>query len=188
MATLPSRCHCRPRVRRPFVRVTCPYCPTQATGRYPLKLASLEKDVPDLVMMDDLNEGLLLHTLKGRFREGAIYTACGESILVALNPYETVCDYSPATIAQYHRPGNAALPPHIFQVPAAAHLALMLTQKDQAVLISGESGAGKTEATKHTLSFLAEVCGSGRHALQQQLLSASRLLEAFGNAKTCRNK
>ena len=80
-------------------------------GNPPLPLASHE--LRDLVMMDDLTEDLMLRTLQTRFVNGSIYTSCGESILVAVNPYERVVCDSSAEIARYHRPGSAMLPPHI---------------------------------------------------------------------------
>ena len=87
-------------------------------GNPPLPLASHE--LCDLVVMDDLTEDLMLRTLQTRFVNGSIYTSCGESILVAVNPYERVVCDSSAEIARYHRPGSAMLPPHIYQVAAAA--------------------------------------------------------------------
>ena len=106
--------------------------------------------------------------------------------MIALNPYKYLPLYSPERMREYRHPGNSRLPPHVFQVAAAAHTALALEGVDQAILISGESGAGKTEATKHCLSFLAEIAGSD-NAIETQVLNATPLLEAFGNAKTQRN-
>ena len=82
------------------------------------------------------------------------------TILIALNPYTYQPIYTSKHIKEYLHPGNKRLSPHVFQVAAAAHTALTLECRDQAILISGESGAGKTEATKHCLAFMAEVAGS----------------------------
>ena len=108
------------------------------------------------------------------------------TILIALNPYTYHPIYTTEHIRKYLRPGNQRLAPHVFQVAAAAHTALTLEGRNQAILISGESGAGKTEATKHCLAFMAEVAGSDS-AVETQVLQANPLLESFGNAKTVRN-
>ena len=155
----------------------------------PLTRTALDRSVTldDLVMLDDINEGIICHTLRARHvAPGAgFYTSAG-TILIALNPYEYQNIYTEKHIKEYLHPGNKRLPPHVFQVAAAAHTALTLEYKDQAILISGESGAGKTEATKHCLAFMAEVAGSDS-AVETQVLQANPLLEAFGNAKTVRN-
>ena len=151
---------------------------------YPLQTSSLKQLESDLVMLDDINEGLICHTLRQRFADDAFYTAVG-TILVAINPYRYLPIYTPATMKEYHRPGNKRMAPHVFQVAAAAHKAMALDNADQAILISGESGAGKTEATKHC-SYLAEVAGSEQN-VEAKVLQANPLLEAFGNAKTLRN-
>ena len=125
-------------------------------------------------MLDDISEPLLCHMLRKRFTEGdgsKFYTSAG-TILIALNPYKSFPIYSAAHIKDYRHLGNRALPPHVFQVASAAHTKLTLEARDQAILISGESGAGKTEATKHCLAFLAEVAGSDS-AFETQVLAAT---------------
>ena len=137
----------------------------------PLERSILDRPLPnDLVYLADISEPLITHSLRTRFTAAAgtankdkadcgFYTSVG-TILIALNPYHYHPIYGPAQIRDYRAPGNRVLPPHVFQVANAAHTALTLEGRDQAILISGESGAGKTEATKHCLSFLAEVAGS----------------------------
>ena len=123
-------------------------------------------------MLDDVNEGIITHTLRARHTApgAGFYTAAG-TILIALNPYEYQNIYTERHIRDYLRPGNKRLPPHVFTVAAAAHTALTLEGSDQAILISGESGAGKTEATKHCLAFMAEAppADSNRRAAAEQL-------------------
>ena len=136
--------------------------------------------------LQHLNEANLLGNVQRRFEARHIYTQTGALELLALNPYAHQPIYTEAHIQRYLHPGNKALPPHVFQLAAAAHTALTLERRDQAILISGESGAGKTEATKHCLAFMAEVAGS-ESAVETQVLQANPLLEAFGNAKTVRN-
>ena len=152
----------------------------------PLLRSTLDRPiVDDLVMLEDLNEGLVCHTLRARFQADAFYTSVG-TILVAINPFAYHPIYTADHVRKYRNPGNVVPPPHIFQIAAAAHTALTLEGTDQAILISGESGAGKTEATKHCLGYLAEVAGS-ESSIETQVLQANPLLEAFGNAKTVRN-
>jgi myosin heavy subunit len=96
------------------------------------------------VMLDDINEGIITHTLRERHTTpgSGFYTSAG-TILVALNPYEYHNIYTVKHVKEYLHPGNKKLPPHVFQVAAAAHTALTLEGTNQAILISGESGAGK---------------------------------------------
>lgn len=94
--------------------------------------------------------------------------------------------YSPAIVQQYRNVRLGDLPPHVFAVANETYRALMQDRRDQCVVISGESGAGKTESTKLILSYLTHL--SGRHSqIEEQLLESSPVLEAFGNAKTMRN-
>ena len=114
-----------------------------------------------------------LKTPDGEPNTTGFYTSVG-TILIAINPYQYHPIYTAEHVKKYRSPGNQRLPPHVFQVAAAAHTALSLEHKSQAILISGESGAGKTEATKHCLSFFAEVSGSDSQLEVQVLLCDSR--------------
>ena len=111
------------------------------------------------------------------------------TILVSVNPFCWMPElYEEGVLLKYinQLPGEP-LPPHIFGIGAAAYRGVKNEQEDQSVIISGESGAGKTEATKKCLQFLAEAAGAGTEGLEDRLLSANPILEAFGNAKTLRN-
>ena len=154
---------------------------------FPVLRSALARIEQDLVLLDTPDEGMICHTLRQRFADdgSGFYTAVG-SILVAVNPFKYYDLYAPELMHLYHRPGNRQLKPHVFQIAAAAHKTLTLEQQNAAILISGESGTGKTEATKHCLSFLAEVAGSESN-VESQVLQANPLMEAFGNAKTLRN-
>ena len=108
------------------------------------------------------------------------------AILVSLNPFKALPMFTPQKIHDYSHRGSSDLPPHIYLVADNAYRGILFDRKDQGVIVSGESGAGKTEATKQCLQFLAEVAGSAS-GVEQRILQANPILEAFGNAKTGRN-
>ncbi|XP_032597162.1 unconventional myosin-XV isoform X2 [Drosophila grimshawi] len=143
--------------------------------------------VEDMTLLDDLHEASLLWNLRLRYDKGLIYTFAG-SILIAVNPYKMFPDaYGLEVAKQYAGRPLGALPPHLFAIGAAAHAAL---PSPQVVVISGESGSGKTESTKLVMQYLAAVVpggGSASAVITEQILEAAPLLEAFGNARTARN-
>ena len=143
-----------------------------------------------MVRMGDVNEATILHNLRARFLEDNVYTNIG-TILVSINPFTWIEGLYRSELIQEHLhllPGEIAAP-HVFQIAAAAFHGLRSERTNQAVIISGESGAGKTEATKKCLQFFAEAAGSSDKSsgMENKLLSANPILEAFGNAKTVRN-
>uniref|UniRef100_A0A672PU07 Unconventional myosin-VIIa-like n=1 Tax=Sinocyclocheilus grahami TaxID=75366 RepID=A0A672PU07_SINGR len=108
------------------------------------------------------------------------------SILVAVNPYQLLPIYTADQIRLYTNKKIGEMPPHIFAIADNCYFNMQRNNKDQCCIISGESGAGKTESTKLILQFLAAI--SGQHSwIEQQVLEANPILEAFGNAKTIRN-
>ncbi|XP_073404725.1 unconventional myosin-VIIa isoform X3 [Dendrobates tinctorius] len=147
--------------------------------------------VEDMIRLGDLNEAGILRNLLIRYREHLIYTNCGGrtytgSILVAVNPYQLLPIYTPDQIRLYTNKKIGEMPPHIFAIADNCYFNMQRNSKDQCCIISGESGAGKTESTKLILQFLAAI--SGQHSwIEQQVLEANPILEAFGNAKTIRN-
>jgi myosin heavy subunit len=151
----------------------------------PLSWAQLLQPPSDLVMLDVMNLPLILNTLRHRFKQGQIYTNVGD-ILISINPFRPLPLYTPMVIDQYQHRGSSEMAPHVFIVADDALRGLMSSEMNQSIIISGESGAGKTEATKQCLQYLAESAGSSSH-VEQKILMANPILEAFGNAKTVRN-
>ncbi|CAB3374023.1 Hypothetical predicted protein [Cloeon dipterum] len=147
-----------------------------------------DRDYPDLCQLPDLNEQNLLENLRARFSNGYIYTYVG-SILIAVNPFKFYPIYNPKYVKLYQNRRLVDMPPHIFAIADAAYHCMLRDKCNQTIVISGESGSGKTESTNFLLHHLTALSqkGSQGSGVEQTILSAGPVLEAFGNAKTAHN-
>uniref|UniRef100_A0A3Q2YBU3 Unconventional myosin-Ib n=1 Tax=Hippocampus comes TaxID=109280 RepID=A0A3Q2YBU3_HIPCM len=144
--------------------------------------------VGDMVLLEPLSEDSFLENLRKRFDHNEIYTYIG-SVVISMNPYRSLPIYTPEKVEEYRNRNFYELSPHIYALADEAYRSLRDQDKDQCILITGESGAGKTEASKLVMSYVAAVCGKGQEVnkVKEQLLQSNPVLEAFGNAKTVRN-
>uniref|UniRef100_A0A3Q3D7D0 Myosin Ic, paralog a n=1 Tax=Hippocampus comes TaxID=109280 RepID=A0A3Q3D7D0_HIPCM len=144
--------------------------------------------VQDFVLLENHNsEAAFIENLRRRFRENLIYTYIG-SVLVSVNPYKELEIYSKPQMERYKGVSFYEISPH-YAVSDNTYRAMRTTWKDQCILISGESGSGKTEASKKILLYYAVTCPTNHHmtTLGDRLLQSNPILEAFGNAKTLKN-
>lgn len=154
--------------------------------------------VEDMAELTCLNEASVLHNIKDRYYSGLIYTYSG-LFCVVVNPYKKLPIYTEKIMEKYKGIKRHEVPPHVFAITDTAYRSMLQDREDQSILCTGESGAGKTENTKKVIQYLAYVAASkpkGSVApspaliigeLEQQLLQANPILEAFGNAKTVKN-
>merc|ERR1711936_336995 len=152
----------------------------------------------DLTSLSYLHEPAVLHNLEVRFiRNEAIYTYCG-IVLVAINPYSDLQIYGNETISMYRGKNMGDLDPHVYAVAEEAFKRMERYTQDQSIIVSGESGAGKTVSAKYAMRYFATVGGtsdgstndgkSGSETnVERRVLASSPIMEAIGNAKTTRN-
>ncbi|KAM9638444.1 myosin-1B isoform 1-T1 [Morphnus guianensis] len=154
--------------------------------------------IEDMVMMTHLHEPAVLYNLKERYAAWMIYTYSG-LFCVTVNPYKWLPVYNPEVVLAYRGKKRQEAPPHIFSISDNAYQFMLTDRENQSILITGESGAGKTVNTKRVIQYFATIAASGdkkkeeqqagkmQGTLEDQIISANPLLEAFGNAKTVRN-
>ena len=158
----------------------------------------------DLVLLPDVNQASILACTRERFNSKKIYTSLGV-VLMVVNPFEFIVGlYGEDVICKYVDPLKKGLLSHVYLVPSRAYKNMCSSGKSQSILISGESGAGKTEATKQCLSFLTYIADTAKKndnqtsvsqvfseakegQIADRIIAASPILEAFGNAQTSRN-
>ncbi|XP_070782695.1 unconventional myosin-Id [Enoplosus armatus] len=151
---------------------------------------SLEFGKADFVLLDNVSMEEFMSNLKLRFEKGRIYSYIGE-VVVSVNPYRAMNIYGRDVIEQYKGRELYERPPHLFAIADAAYKAMKRRNKDTCIVISGESGAGKTEASKYIMQYIAAITNPNQRAeverVKNMLLKSNCVLEAFGNAKTNRN-
>ncbi|XP_004421824.1 PREDICTED: unconventional myosin-IXa isoform X7 [Ceratotherium simum simum] len=146
-----------------------------------------QKDFDDLCSLPDLNEKTLLENLRNRFKHEKIYTYVG-SILIVINPFKFLPIYNPKYVKMYDNHQLGKLEPHIYAVADVAYHAMLQRKKNQCIVISGESGSGKTQSTNFLIHHLTALSQKGfASGVEQIILGAGPVLEAFGNAKTAHN-
>ncbi|XP_060219459.1 myosin-1 [Meriones unguiculatus] len=164
---------------------------------YPMNPPKYDK-IEDMAMMTHLHEPAVLYNLKERYAAWMIYTYSG-LFCVTVNPYKWLPVYNAEVVAAYRGKKRQEAPPHIFSISDNAYQFMLTDRENQSILITGESGAGKTVNTKRVIQYFATIAVTGEKkkeeapsgkmqgTLEDQIISANPLLEAFGNAKTVRN-
>ncbi|XP_045894220.1 myosin heavy chain, fast skeletal muscle-like [Micropterus dolomieu] len=149
--------------------------------------------IEDMAMMTHLNEASVLYNLKERYAAWMIYTYSG-LFCATVNPYKWLPVYDAEVVSAYRGKKRMEAPPHIFSVSDNAFQFMLTDRENQSVLITGESGAGKTVNTKRVIQYFATISVGGdkkkdtsKGSLEDQIIAANPLLEAYGNAKTVRN-
>ncbi|KAM4548595.1 unconventional myosin-Va [Odontesthes bonariensis] len=142
----------------------------------------------DLTALSFLHEPAVLHNLRVRFLDySSIYTYCG-IVLVAINPYEQLPIYGEEVIDAYSGQDMTDMEPHIFSVAEEAYRTMTREEKNQSIIISGESGSGKTVSAKFTMRYFAVVGGAAQQtSVEEKVLASNPIMESIGNAKTTRN-
>ncbi|KAK0946793.1 class II myosin [Friedmanniomyces endolithicus] len=145
--------------------------------------------VSDLTLISKISNEAINDNLKKRFENGEIYTYIGH-VLVSVNPFRDLGIYTDQVLQSYQGKNLLEVPPHVFAIAEASYYNMKAYSENQCVIISGESGAGKTEAAKRIMQYIANVSGGKDNSIQQikeMVLATNPLLESFGNAKTLRN-
>ncbi|KAG1849065.1 myosin 5 [Suillus tomentosus] len=168
-------------------------------GLPPLRNPPLLETADDLATLSHLNEPSVLHTIRNRYAQHSIYTYSG-IVLIAVNPFQRVTLYGPEIIQAYSGRKRGDLEPHLFAIAEDAYTAMAKEGMGQTIIVSGESGAGKTESAKFIMRYLASVNPPESQTkaktkfsldesseIERQILATNPILESFGNAKTTRN-
>eukprot|EP01087_Luapelamoeba_hula_P023776 TRINITY_DN880_c0_g1_i2.p1 TRINITY_DN880_c0_g1~~TRINITY_DN880_c0_g1_i2.p1 ORF type:complete len:301 (+),score=61.89 TRINITY_DN880_c0_g1_i2:92-994(+) len=142
----------------------------------------------DMTLLAKVTNEEISANLKIRYLKDIIYTNIGQ-VLISVNPYKNLPIYSEGVLSDYVGKSRLELPPHIFSIGEAAYRAMKVDKENQCVIISGESGAGKTEAAKKIMLYIAHASSSSGDVdrVKNVIFETNPLLEAFGNAKTLRN-
>ncbi|XP_014326089.2 unconventional myosin-Ih-like isoform X1 [Xiphophorus maculatus] len=160
-------------------------------GRLDMEGALTARDrvgIQDFVLLDETTEVAVISNLKKRFSKDLIYTYIG-TLIVSVNPYKDLDIYNKKQMDVYMGVNFFELPPHIYALADNAYHTMLTEFNNHFILISGESGAGKTEASKKILQYYAVSCPSTTlmNTVRDKMLMSNPVLEAFGNAKTLKN-
>ncbi|XP_023679234.2 myosin-IIIa [Paramormyrops kingsleyae] len=155
-------------------------------GSHMKSLSPVPDDVDDLAVLEVLDENTVTDQLQKRYAKGQIYTYVGD-ILIAVNPFREMDLYSGEFQKNYIGAKRTANPPHIFAAADIAYQSMVSYNSDQCIVISGESGAGKTESAHLLVQQLTVLGKANNRTLQEKILLVNNLVEAFGNARTVIN-
>ncbi|XP_049452944.1 unconventional myosin-Ie isoform X2 [Epinephelus fuscoguttatus] len=144
--------------------------------------------VDDMVLLSKINEDAIVDNLKKRYMDDYIFTYIGP-VLISVNPFKQMPYFGEKEVEMYQGAAQYENPPHIYALADNMYRNMMIDNENQCVIISGESGAGKTVAAKYIMSYISRVSGGGPKVqhVKDIILQSNPLLEAFGNAKTVRN-
>uniref|UniRef100_M4BMB8 Myosin motor domain-containing protein n=1 Tax=Hyaloperonospora arabidopsidis (strain Emoy2) TaxID=559515 RepID=M4BMB8_HYAAE len=143
--------------------------------------------IEDMITLNYLHEAAILYNIKKRFLCELPYTYTGD-ICIAINPYKWLPElYAEEQHRRYLNQPKEELPPHVYATSVAAYDNMRRSEWNQSILVSGESGAGKTETTKILMNHLATIAGGMNNSTIKRIIEVNPLLESFGNAKTVRN-
>lgn len=170
---------------------------TNGSNLPPLRNPPKMEYTDDLTNLSYLNEPAVLNTIRTRYMQRLIYTYSG-IVLIAMNPFDRVALYDPDIVQQYSGRRRGELEPHLFAIAEDAYRCMIREQVNQTIVVSGESGAGKTVSAKYIMRYFAtaddqEVMGKKQKSsgdmteVEEQILATNPIMEAFGNAKTTRN-
>jgi myosin I len=140
-------------------------------------------------MLDTISEGRIMDVLKTRYGQDLIYTNIGP-VLIAINPFKLIASmYTEARIREYRGKKFFEMPPHVYSLADETYSNMISFRENQCVIISGESGSGKTETSKIIMQYISSVSGRSAEVqrVKERMLSSNPVLEAFGNAKTVNN-
>ncbi|KAI8848017.1 P-loop containing nucleoside triphosphate hydrolase protein [Chytridium lagenaria] len=166
----------------------------------PLKNPPMLEGIDDLANLSYLHEPAVLHNVRLRYLQEQIYTYSG-IVLIAMNPFQRLALYSPEIMREYSGKRRGELEPHLFAVAEDAYRTMIREGKNQSIIVSGESGAGKTQSAKYIMRYFAIVddlekksyradsvtTSGGTSEIEEAVLSTNPIMESFGNSKTSRN-
>lgn len=146
-----------------------------------------QSGVDDMVLLSKITEEAIVENLKKRYMDDYIFTYIGP-VLISVNPFKQMPYFTEREIELYQGAAQYENPPHIYALSDNMYRNMMIEGENQCVIISGESGAGKTVAAKYIMGYISKVSGGGSKVqhVKDIILQSNPLLEAFGNAKTVR--